>query len=115
VRKQLLAWQWSLYADAHQARLNLILHVLTVPLFWAGTLGLLASWRSPWLALGGVAAMAAAMGTQGRGHARERVPPVAFAGPADALGRIFAEQWITFPRFVLSGGFARAWRASSGT
>ena len=25
----------------------------------------------------------------------------------------FAEQWITFPRFVLGGGFARAWRGRS--
>ena len=29
------------------------------------------------------------------------------------LARIFAEQWITFPRFVLGGGFARAWRGRS--
>ena len=27
-------------------------------------------------------------------------------------GRILAEQWITFPRYVLSGGFARAWRSA---
>jgi len=25
--------------------------------------------------------------------------------------RIFLEQWITFPRFVLSGGWYHAWRA----
>ena len=24
--------------------------------------------------------------------------------------RFFVEQWITFPRYVLSGGFSRAWR-----
>jgi hypothetical protein len=25
------------------------------------------------------------------------------------------EQWITFPRFVLSGGWWRAWRDAEGT
>ncbi|HUB08796.1 MAG TPA: terminase [Myxococcales bacterium] len=112
MRKQLLAWQWSLYPSAHADRRNLLIHALTVPFFLAGTLGVLSAWRSPWLALGGVAAMAGAMALQGRGHAREGVAPVPFAGPADALTRIFAEQWITFPRFVLGGGFARAWRAA---
>jgi hypothetical protein len=28
--------------------------------------------------------------------------------------RIFAEQFITFPRFVLSGGWSRAYRAAIG-
>jgi hypothetical protein len=40
------------------------------------------------------------------------VRPVPFAGPVDVVSRIFAEQLITFPRFVLSGQFARAWRES---
>jgi hypothetical protein len=35
---------------------------------------------------------------------------VPFEGPLDVLSRIVLEQWITFPRFVLSGSFARAWR-----
>ena len=28
----------------------------------------------------------------------------------DWAARLFVEQWVTFPRYVLSGGFARAWR-----
>jgi hypothetical protein len=52
------------------------------------------------------------MALQGRGHRGELVHPVPFAGPVDVVSRIFAEQLITFPRFVLSGQFARAWRES---
>ncbi|MFY0580939.1 hypothetical protein ACN28S_47860 [Cystobacter fuscus] len=64
-------------------------------------------------ALPGVVAMVGAMAAQGRGHRMESVAPVPFRGPWDVLARIFAEQWVTFPRFVLSGGFARARRANA--
>ena len=53
------------------------------------------------------------MMAQGRTHRLERTAPSPFRGPGDVVARIFAEQWFTFPRFVASGGFARAWRASS--
>lgn len=107
----LLTWQWQQYPVGHQDRTNLALHVATVPLFCAGTLAALAS---PLLgvaaAVGGLLAMVGAIGVQGRGHKAERTPPVPFRGPGDALARLFFEQWVTFPRFVLSGAFARAWR-----
>jgi hypothetical protein len=112
VRKQLLSWQWSLYGDGHQHRANLIIHILTVPLFLAGTAALACAWLSPWL-LCGAPAMAFAMALQGRGHKKESVSPVPFEGASDLVSRIFVEQWVTFPRYVLSGGFARAWRQSS--
>jgi hypothetical protein len=69
---------------------------------------------APWIgltALGGLVLLPLAMAAQGRGHRLEKVPPAPFAGPLDVVARIFAEQLITFPRFVLSGGFTRAWRA----
>jgi hypothetical protein len=31
----------------------------------------------------------------------------------NAISRIFLEQWVTFPRFVLSGAWMRAWRSLS--
>jgi hypothetical protein len=49
---------------------------------------------------------------QGRGHRGEPVPPVPFSSSGNALARIFLEQWITFPRFVLSGGWSRALRGA---
>ena|SRR5438270_4852455 len=111
MRRHLLQWQWQLYPDNHHDRVNLMLHVATVPLFMTGTLALvLAPWLGLWLLAAGPAAMVTAMALQGRGHKRETTPPVPFAGPADVLARIFVEQWITFPRFVVSGAWAAAWR-----
>lgn len=111
----LLAWQWSLYPGGHTTRLNLTIHVLTVPLFQVGTIALVAS---PVLglvfAIAGLLAMVAAMAAQGRGHASETERPARFRGPVDVLARFMAEQWITFPRFVFSGEFARAWRNAPG-
>ena len=111
----LLAWQWSLYPGNHADRHNLLLHLVAVPLFQLGTVVLA---TAPLTALGwalpGLGAMGVAMALQGRGHRLETVGPVPFRGPFDALSRIFVEQWVTFPRFVLSGGFARAWRSARG-
>jgi len=107
----LLAWQWSLYRDGHRDRRNLALHAATVPLFVAGTCALLVSpFAGAGVAVAGAAAMLAAVVAQGRGHAAEATRPVAFRGPGDFVARFFVEQWVTFPRFVLSGGFAQAWR-----
>ena len=77
-----------------------------------GTLALVFVWRWPWLGLAGLVTMVLVMAVQGRGHRIEEVAPVSFTGPVDVVTRILAEQWVTFPRFVLSGGFGRAWRAA---
>ncbi|APR83137.1 Phage terminase, small subunit protein [Minicystis rosea] len=109
----LIAWQQALYPAGHQDRRNLILHAFMVPVFMAGTVAVLAgaviSWR---LAVAGAIAMALSMAAQGRGHKQERTPPVPFRGPADVAARLLLEQWVTFPRFVISGGFSRALRAA---
>lgn len=110
MRANLLAWQWELYPSGHRDRLNLLIHAATMPLFGAGVLLVAATpWLGP-LSLAGMALLPLAMAMQGRGHRRERVPPVPFTGAPDVILRIFAEQLITFPRFVLTGEFARAWR-----
>ena len=109
----LLSWQWRLYRDGHRDRTNLAIHVATQPVFAAGAVALVAApVASLWLFVAGPVAMAVAMALQGRGHSREATPPVPFSGPLDVFARIFAEQLITFPRFVLSGELARAWRAA---
>jgi hypothetical protein len=113
-REGLLAWQWSLYAAGHRDRRNLLVHLLTVPAFMLGTVAVV---LGPWLGLlpaaTGFLAMAMAMALQGMTHRRESAAPAPFRGPADLLARILAEQWITFPRYVLTGGLGRAWRAGS--
>jgi hypothetical protein len=110
----LLAWQRSLYDDNHTTRFSLVVHALTNPLFVGGNLlALSAPFVSAWLALVGLSLSALAIALQGRAHAKERVAPVPFNGALDAVARIVAEQWITFPRFVLDGGFRRAWQRSA--
>jgi hypothetical protein len=44
---------------------------------------------------------------------REVNPPIPFRGPADFVARILTAQFSRFPRFVLSGGWLRAWRGSA--
>jgi hypothetical protein len=56
--------------------------------------------------------MLVALLAQGRGHRNEEVKPQPFRGPFDFVVRFLAEQWLTFPRYVVTGGFARAWRSA---
>ncbi|HKX01710.1 MAG TPA: terminase [Methylomirabilota bacterium] len=114
IRPGLLAWQWSDYAAKHRDRGNLLLHLIVVPVFQLGTviLGLGAVFGSPLGIVVGLSGLAAAIVLQGRGHAREPERPTPFDDPLDFASRFFVEQWITFPRFVLSGGWRRNLRAT---
>ena len=111
-RGGLLAWQWSSYSLAHTDRRNLLIHALTVPLFIAGSALAAATPLVGWLGLAGLVPMLAAVALQGSSHRGEHHPPAPFRSKLDLAARLFAEQWVTFPRFVLTGGFARAWRAA---
>jgi hypothetical protein len=113
--RELLAWQWQGYAQYHQSRANLLMHIVLVPLFMAGNLALVATLiRSSWiLALSGLAAMTVSIVLRGRGHQGEPVPPVPFSSAGNAISRIFLEQWITFPRFVITGGWWRNLRRAA--
>ncbi|GBL58087.1 phage terminase, small subunit [Pseudomonas citronellolis] len=108
----LFAWQWQGYAANHRNPTNLALHLVAVPLFVVAALVLLGGLFK--LSLGsillGVIGMVAALAIQGRGHKLEEQPPEPFSDRKDAVGRLLAEQFVTFPRFVLSGAWWRAWR-----
>lgn len=111
----LLTWQWEQYPSAHRDRRNLLLHVFSWPLFVAGVVVLAMTplhrdWR---MIVAGIVAMPIAMAVQRRGHGRERQAPAPFRGAWDVVARIFAEQLVTFPRFLLTGAFASAWRAAA--
>jgi hypothetical protein len=111
-----LAAQLSDYPRVHTDRANLVIHIVAVPVFdlsWVAFVAAVAG-RSPLGALACVAVAGAAFAAEGRGHAIEPERPIPFTGPRDVIMRIFAEQFITFPRFVLSGGWLRAYRAASG-
>ncbi len=107
----LLSWQWNHYPEGHRDRRNLAIHLATAPLFIAGVVAIVASpFVAWWLAPLGLAAMFVTVALQGRGHKLEKSAPLPFDGPFDVVQRLLVEQLVTFPRFVLSGGWARAWR-----
>jgi hypothetical protein len=88
----------------------LLLHIVLVPLFVAGNAGLIfgmveGSWS--WIIVSALT-MFASIGFQGLGHLTEGMRPAPFRDVGEALSRIVLEQWITFPRFVMSGGWLQA-------
>ena len=106
------AWQWRTYADNHRHPTNLLLHVRAVPLFVVAALTLvygLFSFGFRPLVLG-LIGVAASLVLQAQGHKLEAVAPEPFASRKDAVSRLLVEQFITFPRFVLSGRWWRNWR-----
>ncbi|MCP8467317.1 DUF962 domain-containing protein [Pseudomonas sp. ZM23] len=111
-RPNLLAWQWQGYAANHRNATNLALHIIAVPLFILAVpilVGGLFRLSLSGIVLG-VIGIVASLAIQGRGHKLEDQAPEPFTDRKDAIGRLLAEQFITFPRFVLSGAWWRAWR-----
>jgi hypothetical protein len=107
---QLLRWQWDGYPKYHRARSNLLIHIVAVPLFLVETIALVGAIAalSILLLAVGIACVLLAVALQGRGHRLEPVPPEPFSGPLNFMSRLFLEQWVTFPRFVLTGGWLAA-------
>ncbi|MDN5863724.1 MAG: terminase [Gammaproteobacteria bacterium] len=110
--REVLQTQLNGYSEYHQSKANLILHVLLVPLFLAGNIALVvALLGQAWIiAAAGAFTMLLSLALQGRGHKSEPNPTDPFTGPGNALTRLFFEQWLTFPRFVVTGGWFRALR-----
>jgi hypothetical protein len=106
------------YARHHRHRANLLIHIVAVPLFLLSNLALVLAVFLPgtylWWAVGVMLAVYSLL-MQRRGHALEALPQPAAGSAAAALRRFLREQYVTFPRFVLGGGWWRSLRrASSG-
>ncbi len=104
IRRDLLKWQLNGYDSNHENKVNRVIHVLTVPLFWcawiligrglyAGSLNL--------IGLGSILLLTPLI-AQGVGHKLEAKKPEPFLGPLDFVSRFFAEQLITYPRGLLT-------------
>ncbi|WP_271407833.1 Mpo1-like protein [Pseudomonas sp. Q1-7] len=111
-RPNLHAWQWRTYSDNHQHPVNLVLHIIAVPIFIVAALSLVSglftfSFRPLVL---GVIGILASLALQAHGHKLEAVQAEPFNGRRDAVGRLLMEQFVTFPRFILSGQWWRNWR-----
>ncbi|MDD0977427.1 Mpo1-like protein [Pseudomonas fontis] len=106
------AWQWRGYPNNHRNPTNLVLHLIAVPLFIIGALLVLTGLFD--FDLGaiavGIIGLIAGLGLQRQGHRLEAEQPEPFADRKDAMQRLLVEQFVTFPRFVLSGAWWRAWR-----
>ena len=100
------------YAAQHRNRLNLLVHLLMVPQFVIACAGLLIAIavRHPELAtLWASIALLSFLG-QHVGHLFEEHRAEPAHGPRDFIERWFAEQFYVFPKYVLSGGWWRAFR-----
>lgn len=111
---ELLRWQWQGYPRYHQSRANLLIHIVLVPVFVLGNVVLVVALAQASCApaLVALVAMVVSVALQGRSHRQESTPPEPFTSAVNAVTRIFCEQWVTFPRFVLSGGWYRALRSA---
>jgi hypothetical protein len=104
------------YAHFHKNRTNLLIHIVTTPLFILGVVyTIVAGFQGRWLAAGlSLLLPFVAIAAQGAGHKKEPNPPLPFEGSGDFMKRILTEQFIRFPKFVLSGQWLRALRSRSG-
>jgi hypothetical protein len=95
---------------------NLLIHLVAVPLFVASIFGTLCfAFRGQlFLAAALLIGSAISLASQGYGHKLEETPPIPFSGPGNYIKRILIEQLLSFPRFVISGGWLAAFRAKNG-
>jgi hypothetical protein len=107
--REFLAWQWQDYSARHRNDVNLIIHIFAVPLFiWGNILLVLGIFELSLVnILFGILFALVALLLQYKGHAREAIPPVRFRNGKDFILRVYAEQFWTFPRFVITGGWVR--------
>ncbi|SEP66027.1 hypothetical protein SAMN04244573_00228 [Azotobacter beijerinckii] len=99
------------YEDCHHNRTNLALHMLALPLFVVACLVLasaLLSLNLLALILGGLG-LSAALALLAQGHRFETGSDPRH--PENSLSHLLVEQFLTFPWFVLSGAWRRAWKA----
>ncbi len=112
---ELLDWQWADYSERHRNHNNLLIHIFAVPLFWLGAINFVVPLLFAGLlySLSGLILMGLSVFIQGKGHEMEKLPPVPFGRVRDFVRRLLAEQFVTFPRFVISGGWQRNLTAAS--
>ncbi len=92
-----------------------MIHIVAVPFFIFGVLSLILSLLT--FSLIGIVSsfltVALAFGVQGFGHSKEKIAAEPFASPKQAIIRIFLEQFITFPKFVFTGGWYASFVANN--
>ena len=112
---KLIQWQWEGYTEFHRSKLNLLMHIILVPGFICANLYLIYSLINGCylFALLSLAGMGLSIALQGVGHKQEALPSIPFTSAFNAVSRLLVEQWVNFPRFVLTGGWWRALQQAS--
>ena len=102
------------YENFHQNKKNLLIHILTVPVFILGNLSMAIALFQGELLLAvlsfGVAM--AGLGIQAKSHRLEPNKVAPFLGALDFFKRIYTEQFITFPTYLISPEFRSHWKNS---
>jgi len=116
---ELLNQQWAGYADRHRNKVNLLIHIVTVPLVWiagfqvVGSLLLLLSGLGAFkILVWAVILIAVALFAQSHGNSMEATKPAPFTHWKDFAMNAAAEQFVTFPRFVLTGNWLRNFQSA---
>ena len=116
---ELLNQQWSGYPERHQNKVNLLIHIVTVPLVWIAGIQMVGSLLLMLSGLGALKIMvwaviliAVALFAQSHGNSMEAVKPAPFGNWKDFAMNAAAEQFVTFPRFVLTGQWLRNFQAT---
>lgn len=112
---ELVDQQWSGYADRHRDKTHLMLKIVAVPLVWIAGIqifGALLLMLVPGVSGIGVlvwalALVAVSVFLQVRGATLEAVPPRPFAFTKDTALWFAADDFVNFPRFVLTGEWLR--------
>jgi predicted permease len=102
-------WQWQNYSEAHRNKTNLIVHLFAVPMFIAAILGIAIAifYHSLLIGVASLSAIALSLALQGKGHSLEQRRASPFIGIQDFVSRMLVEQFVTFPRFFLTGGWSK--------
>lgn len=109
-----MATDWSDYERVHADRRNLLIHLVAVPLFQISfPLGLICFLSGRFLfAAASILAAAGGMALQKIGHAKEIHEARPFSGPFNFLQRWITEQYLAFPKFVISGRWKRQYKTA---
>jgi hypothetical protein len=111
--------QWDGYAERHRNKVNLLIHIVTVPLVWFACIQVLGGLVLMLIGVGGLQMwiyaailIALALFAQNYGNGMEQSRRPAPSNPKDFAIHAAAEQFVTFPRFVLTGGWLRNFQAA---
>ena len=116
---ELAAEQWRDYSDRHRNKVNLLIHIVTVPLVWWSTFLIIGGLLLMLLGVGGLkfwvyaaVFIGLSLFAQSYGNGMEAIKPKPIGSPKDFAMNAIAEQFITFPRFVLSGDWLRNFQSA---